>query len=142
MAYQKVLVPVSGKYQLKRASKALEHALQIVSHGGEICLLHCTEKAQRRIPADAQQKLVQKIIEDAEKLLQPLADRVKDVGVACSVHIVEGTPAMLIPRFASENACNIVVMFTDGRSTLGKLFTGSVTERILQELDVPLLVVH
>ncbi|MCL2123423.1 MAG: universal stress protein [Desulfovibrionaceae bacterium] len=142
MGYQKVLVPVSGKYQLKRAAQTLEQALLIVREDGEICFLHCVEEVPCLISGDAHKKLVMENAGEAEKLLQPLTDRVKMAGIAHSVHILEGAPAMLIPRFASEAACNVVAMFSDGRNTLGKLFTGSVTERVLQKLSVPLLVVH
>ena len=142
MGYQKILVPVSGKYQLKRASKALEHALQIVREDGEICFIHCIEEVPCLISGDAHKQLVMEDTKEAEKLLQPLVERVQSVGLAYSVNIVEGAPAMIIPKFVSEAGCNAVAMFSDGHSTLGKLFTGSVTERVLQNLSVPLLVVH
>ena len=142
MAYQKVRVPVSGKYHLKRAAQALEQALQIVRPDGEICFLHCAGDVSSRIPGEARKELAVEAAKELEALVQPLAECVKSAGIAYSVHIVEGEPAMLIPQIASELACNVVVMFTDGRNTLGKLFTGSVTERVLQDLCIPLLVVH
>ena len=142
MSYQRILVPVSGKYQLRRAAQSLEQAMRIVRKDGEICFFHCIDEVPYLIPGDAHKKLVMENSHEAEKLIQPLVDRVKNAGIAYSVHIQEGTPAMLIPRFASKNVCDIVVMFTDGRSSLDKLFTGSVTERVLQTLNVPLLIVH
>ena len=142
MTYQRVLLPVSGKYQLRRATQALDHALRIIRKDGELYFLHCIEEVQRRISGDAHKRLVMQDTEEAEKLLQPLVERAKDAGIACSVRIAEGSPTLLIPRIASEASCDIVVMFTDGRSTLGKVFTGSVTERVLQNLSVPLLIVH
>jgi nucleotide-binding universal stress UspA family protein len=140
--YQKLLVPVSGKHQLQRASRALEQALQIVREDGEICLLHCLDEVSYLISGDMHKKMVLEDAREADKLLRPLVERVRDAGTACSVHIVEDTPVSAIPKFATEAGCSAVVMFSDGRDILDKLFTGSITERVIQNLAVPLLVVH
>ena len=142
MAYKKALMPVSGKSHTKRDALALEQALQIVQEGGEICFLYCVGEVSKRISVDAQKKLVAEAAAKAEELFQPLVERVKSAGFAYNTRIVQGSPARMIPTVASEEACNVVVMYTDGRDTLGKLFTGSVTERVLQTLATPLLIVH
>jgi nucleotide-binding universal stress UspA family protein len=79
---------------------------------------------------------------EAEKLLNPLVERIKKADIAYDVHIVEGSPVTHIPRFAAENECNVVVMCTDGRDDPVKLAMGSITERVFQYLSVPLLIVH
>jgi nucleotide-binding universal stress UspA family protein len=141
MGYQKVLVPVSGKYQLERAMRALKHALQIVREDGEIGLLHCLEEVPYLITGEAHKKLVLADTSEAEKLLGPLVDHIRSSGIVCSVHIVEGSPVTHIPRFASEKKFNVVVMYTDSDGPV-KLALGSIAERVFQYLHVPLLVVH
>ena len=138
MGYQKILVPVSGKHHLTRASQSLEQALQIVREDGEICFLHCIDEMPHLITSEAYKKLVLEAVGEAEKLLDRLVDRVGKAGIAYNVHIVEGSPVAHIPSFAADNKCDVVVMFTD----LDKLFTDTVTYRVLQNLSIPLLIVH
>lgn len=146
MGYLMVLLPVSGKYRLARAQKALEQALQIVREDGEICFFHCVDEVPYLIAGEAHKKLVMENTQEAEKLLTPLLQRVKDAGIAYKVQIMEGSPAMLIPRFASAEKFNVIVMFTgecnDLGEFIGKLVAGSITERVLHATDIPLLVVR
>jgi len=89
------------------------------------------------IAGDAQRKLVMGDTRETEKLLGPLVERVKDAGIAYSMHIVEGSPVTYIPRFASEKECNAVVMCTDGRKEPNRLAMGSIAERVFEYLKVP-----
>ena len=142
MGYQKVLVPVSGKYRLERAARALEQALQIVREDGEICFLHCVDEVPHLITEEAYRKRVMQDTSEAEKLLDPLVARVKEAGITYRVHIVEGSPVTHIPRFASERKFNAVVMCTDNDEESTKPAIGSIAERVFQYLSAPLLLVH
>ena len=142
MGYQRVLVPVSGKYQLKRAARALEHALRLLREDGEICFLHCLTEVPYLLAGESHKKLVMGDASEAEKLLSPLAERVRDSGIAYSAHIVEGSPVAQIPRFALERKCDIVVMCVGGLSGPVALVLGGVAERVFKDLSVPLLIVH
>ncbi|MEW6262936.1 MAG: universal stress protein [Thermodesulfobacteriota bacterium] len=56
--------------------------------------------------------------------------------------ITIGRPAEEISRLARENAVDLAVAATHGRSGLQRLILGSVTERLMHTLPCPLLVVH
>jgi len=142
MGYQKVLVPVSGKFQLERAARALEHALQIVQEKGEIGLLHCVDEVPYLISVEDHRKLAMQDTGEAEKLFNPLVERVRKAGIVCSVHIVEGSPVTHIPSVALEKKFNVVVMCTDDHNKPVERTIGSVAARVFQYLYVPLLVVH
>ena len=145
MGYQKVLVPVSGKFRFERAARALEHALQIVHADGEICILHCADEKTHLIAGETHRKQVMQDTGEAEKLFCPLVERTKNAGIAYSVHIVEGSPVTQIPRFASENAFNVVVLCTgkpNDPDEPGDRVMGSVTERVYKYLNIPLFIVH
>ena len=142
MGYSKTLVPVSGKFHLERAARALEQALQIVREDGEVCFLHCVDEVPYLITGEAHRKLVMQDTSEAEKLLNPLVARARDAGIAYSVHIVEGSPVTHIPRFAANNRCTVVVMCTDGDSEADKFTMGGLAGRVFQYLRIPLLIVH
>ena len=142
MGYPKVLVPVSGKFRLERAARALEHALQIVREDGEIDFIHCVDDVPYLITVEDHRKQYMQDTSEAEKLFSPLVDRVRNAGITCSVHIMEGSPVAHIPSFAAAKKFNIVVMCTDGDAESDKLAMGSIAARVFHYLDVPLLIVH
>ena len=63
-------------------------------------------------------------------------------GEGISVRVDEGLPADSIRRVASDSGADLIVMGTHGRSGVSRLILGSVTERVLREAQVPVLVVR
>ena len=53
---------------------------------------------------------------------------------------VVGQPAREILRVAREVAADVIIMSSQGRSGMRKLFFGSTTERVLRETTIPVLV--
>ena len=56
------------------------------------------------------------------------------------LHIGVGEPATNIVQFAEDNQCDQIVMGPDGLGNLSSLFSGSVTARVVQETDIPVLI--
>ena len=56
--------------------------------------------------------------------------------------VVTGHPAEEISRMATENAVDLVVCATHGRSGLKRLILGSVAERLMRVLPCPILVIR
>jgi nucleotide-binding universal stress UspA family protein len=98
--------------------------------------------AAHLLTVEANKKLVMEDTGEAEKLLNPLVERAKAAGVAYSIHLVEGAPEALIPGFASQKECDIVVMCTDNDKDSAKLAMGGLSGRVFQNLGVPLVLVH
>jgi nucleotide-binding universal stress UspA family protein len=53
-----------------------------------------------------------------------------------------GEPVAEILKAARFHGADLIAMATHGRTGLSRLFGGSVTERILREAEVPMLVVR
>jgi len=139
--YSKVLVPVSGKLRLARAAFSLEHALRVVQENGEIGFLHCADKTSHLITDEEHMKLTMGDTMETEKLFGPLVVTAKNAGIKYSVLVVSGSPMTHISRVASERSFDVVVMCADHKGPV-KRAMGSITERVFQELSVPLLIVH
>ena len=56
-------------------------------------------------------------------------------------HLVEGNPAVQIPRLATRLGADLVVMGALSRSGLGRVFIGNTAERVLGALNCDVLVV-
>ncbi|MCD1293838.1 universal stress protein [Methanocella sp. CWC-04] len=62
-------------------------------------------------------------------------------GVAIEAHVVEGSPAIEITKFAGEHNIDLIVVGTLGKSGIDRILLGSVAESIVRMADCPVLVV-
>jgi nucleotide-binding universal stress UspA family protein len=52
-----------------------------------------------------------------------------------------GTPGIDLPRVATEQAADMIVMGTRGLGAVGALLLGSVTQRVVHNATLPVLLV-
>ena len=77
---------------------------------------------------------------DTAELQRMLAEIVPgDPDVPHEHHLILGTPAKSIVRFAEENGVDLIVMGTHGRSGLPRLLMGSVAEEVVRGAHCPVL---
>lgn len=84
--------------------------------------------------------VVEKESPGARKHLEEIA--AKAWGVETAVVVDRGDPAKGILGNARFHGCDLIAMTTHGRSGISRLAVGSVTEQVLREATVPLLVVR
>ena len=76
---------------------------------------------------------------EAEAYLAGVAARLGARGLRVGMTARVGTAAEVIPVVAAETKCGLIAMSTHGRSGLERLFLGSVAERVLRAVTVPVL---
>lgn len=103
----------------------------------ELQLLHVVEQAPTEPARGPAGERVSEA--DAETYLATVAARLGAHGLRVGVTARVGTPAELIPAVAAETKCGLIAMSTHGRSGLERLFLGSVAERVLRAVTVPVL---
>ncbi|MEK7281266.1 MAG: universal stress protein, partial [Chloroflexota bacterium] len=86
--------------------------------------------------------LVQAQWKAAEDYLSNLAKRLRRKKVASRYQILLGAPANEIARTASEQGVDLIAISTHGRSGIARWALGSVTERIVATVDIPVLIVR
>jgi nucleotide-binding universal stress UspA family protein len=77
-----------------------------------------------------------------ERRLAALVDRAKKAAVKVEFLVTEGVPAEEILRAARRRHADMIVIGTHGRTGLGRVFMGSVAERVLARATVPVLTVR
>lgn len=75
-----------------------------------------------------------KSLENARKLLD-------QAGISCQYHITVGDSAEMIVRFAKEQKYNQIVMGPRGKGNIEGLLLGSVTNKVMQSAQIPVLLV-
>jgi nucleotide-binding universal stress UspA family protein len=73
--------------------------------------------------------------------LEPLAERVRALGLRCQVVVRPGLPADQILAYTRERDIDRIVMGTHSPGPIGKLLVGSVAEAVLRTATVPVCIV-
>jgi nucleotide-binding universal stress UspA family protein len=124
-------------------------------HDAKIHILHVVEGIRGNILSAYFE--MEKLQEIREKGKEEIKDRIrKRLEIFCqkelmdnpecgdlvaSIEVVEGDPAAEILRKADELGVDLVVMGTHGKGLLEHAFLGSVAERILHRIKIPVLTI-
>jgi len=124
-------------------------------HGAKIHILHVLEEIKTNLlwayfEMDKLQEIREKgkeeIKDRIQKRLEIFCQRELMDSPACrdlvaSTEVVEGDPAAEILRKADELEADLVVMGTHGKGLLAHAFLGSVAEKILHRIKIPVLMI-
>lgn len=148
-----ILVPLDGS---PLAEEALEYARKIVAPQGRITLVSAVDlpdvmptgvypivdptlvsasfKDQRDVVFSTDQ-----IVQQARDYLHHVANRLDNVTIDIRVEVSQ--PAEYILRVADELNVDAIVISTHGRSGLSRWLFGSVTQRVLNHANRPVMVI-
>jgi nucleotide-binding universal stress UspA family protein len=133
----RVLAPVDLSDQ---SQLVLDHAVALAeSYAAPLDLLHVVEEAAYPNvygldPLTPSQPNVQ---DRAREALETLASEVDLRTDPVNVHVLAGNAARDIVEFAEENAADLIVMATHGRTGLERFLIGSVAEKVVRRAPCP-----
>ena len=125
-----VLVPLDGS---TLAEKALAPAIGFAREGAALVLIRAAETVDD--PDGA-------VVREAELYLAGVVERLRRVGVRYVEASIGGAPVDAIANAARIRKPDLIVMSTHGRSGIGRLVLGSVTEGVLRATTTPLLLLR
>jgi nucleotide-binding universal stress UspA family protein len=139
--YERVLVPTDGS---DAATAAAEHAIDLAATcDATVHALYVVDVRMSPISTGMDREAVLDLLDRSDH--QPVAS-VTALAEAAGVPVVEairlGVPHETIRAHAAEHDIDLVVMGTHGRTGLERTLLGSVTERVLRTVDVPVLTVR
>ncbi|WP_435152467.1 universal stress protein [Haladaptatus sp. DFWS20] len=134
--FDRILVPIDGSNCAKRAAK---YGLELGNmYGATITVLYVLERSRfRRLDADAQAERRERGME----LLAEIETMADEIGVRFDSSMVEGKPHETIGEQVTTIGADLIVMGRRGRSGLGGQLLGSVTDRVLRTVSVPVFTV-
>lgn len=134
-----IAVPVDGS---AFAERALPFATTIASKAGatlSLLAVHDAKLDERVFGPDVR---AEQDRQSLREYLSDVADRLGTVGdKLVERHLLEGNPATAIAAWADREHPDLVCLTTHGRGPWTRLWLGSVTDRLLKTLDVPMLVI-
>lgn len=135
--YQRILLPTDGG---EGVDSAIEHALELAgTYDAELHVLHVIDDASLdSVSEDAMADLRQR----ADDAVADVAERATSAGVGTETAVREGSPHREILDYADDAGVDMIVMGTHGRSGVGRVLVGSVTERVVRAASVPVVTVR
>jgi len=139
--YDTILAPTDGS---GGTSKTLEHAVSIATDND--ATVHGLYVLDRRMylaaEKGAQEEVIDSLEADGEAALDRLRSQVEGADVPVVTELRKGIPHRDILRYAGDIEADLIVMGTHGRTGRDRLANlGSVTQRVVENADVPVLVV-
>jgi nucleotide-binding universal stress UspA family protein len=139
----KILVPIDGS-EASRAAHRLALDLAAAYHA-ELILLYVVDSSVleelSRLSGQERPRLIHDMEESGTSLLTSLSRESPTQGVKATLDLHHGMPDEIILREAARHQVNLIVMGKVGRKGHRRSLLGSVTERVLEASDLPVLVV-
>ena len=133
-----ILFPTDGS---DPARAALDDALDVAAaHDATLHVLHVADTNQ-----DSLTRIGGEVVDVLERqgadIVEAAAARAEERGVSTVTSVLQGDPHLTIVDYVDASDVDLVVMPTHGRRGLSRLLLGSVTERVVTSVDVPVVVV-
>lgn len=148
MIWKTILVPHDFSSSANHAAALARDEAKL--HGASIVLLHVIDlpgqlKPETVIVPDATGapiNIKDYAVRQAEEHLADISARLGKDGVVAKTFIRLGKPEEEIIEFAKQNAIDLIVMGTHGRTGLEHMLVGSVAERVVRGSTVPVLTIR
>ncbi len=140
MKLKRILAPVDGSdYSMRAVAYAIEMAGVMNS---EIILVHCHKPFPVVLGEPYYQNAINKIMKNANELLEPYREILNTAGVVYTERVLEGPAARAICHTAEVEGADLIIMGSRGRNDLEGLLLGSCTHRVLKTALCPVLVIR
>jgi nucleotide-binding universal stress UspA family protein len=139
--YDSILVPTDGS---TGTADTLDHAVAIGrDNDATVYGLYVLDRRQyRAAEGDAKDEVLQSLELEGDRALEDVRTRVADAGLSAETERRDGIPHREIGDYVDERDIDLVVMGTHGRTGRDRVANlGSVTQRVVERVGVPVLVV-
>jgi nucleotide-binding universal stress UspA family protein len=143
--YKKIVVPLDGSGW---AERAVSHAAKLaLDNDAEVILLHVyhsplAEYSDSLALAD-RGEMVDQEREEMKRYLIGLRNDLRTQGVKVRGHILNGRdPAYNICQYVRGEGADLVVMSTHGRTGILRFLFGGVANKVMQNLEAPVLLIR
>jgi len=144
--YQRILVPVDGSTNAKRA---LQEAVMLADGTAKLHLVYVVEESHSLDPigygAIDYAALLEAVRQTGKRTLAQALEEVQKSGKTAETSLLEANGeriSTMIGSAAKNWKADLIVIGTHGRSGLNRLLLGSVAEDVARSATVPVLLVH
>jgi nucleotide-binding universal stress UspA family protein len=137
--YDQILFPTDGS---EPAASTFDYALQVASeHEATVHVLHVADTGRDSLTR-IQGEVLDVFEQEGEQIVDEAAQRAADQGVNVVSEVVQGDPSTTIVEYSDQIDSDLIIMPTHGRRGLTRFLLGSVTERVINTAEVPVVSVN
>ena len=143
--YKKILVPMDGS---PIAECVIPHIKAIAkAENAEVELINVVEpleiptRGKIALDEDDLKQIDSDSRSDAHNYLANIAKQLKRSSVEARPVVLSGKTADTLVDYANTNDIDLLIMATHGRSGITRWFWGSIVDKVLRAVDVPVLLV-
>ena len=140
----RILVPIDGS---EFSCYAAEHAVRIAqAYGSEVIFLHVVDDqivahlAHGESP-DGATRVRDRLVEQGRVYLHDVARLAEAQTLAHQEVVAEGDPCAVICDTGAHSGVNLIVMGKMGRRGARRILVGSITRRVIECTELPVLIV-
>jgi nucleotide-binding universal stress UspA family protein len=144
--YKRIMVPLDGS---KLAECVLPHVESLVKAGqvGELVFVRVVEpfnflSGETMPRQDEIARLDAQARAEGENYVQNVAGRMKSNAVTVRGEVLFGKPSVQLSEYANNGGFDLVIIATHGRSGISRWVWGSVADRLLRAVCMPILMVR
>ena len=137
---RKILLPLDGSMF---AEAAAPYAVSIAEKSGAEVVIALVHPSLPAVTETSHTELIEWARRGEQSYLDEAAQRLfKGTDISVSTTLLTGDPPSALVQHATDEEADLVVMATQGWGPASRLWIGSVADRLVRELTVPLLLVR
>jgi len=137
--YDNILFPTDGS---DPTESVLEYASRIASeHEATIHVLHVVDTARSEV-ISTHGDVVDALEDEGNRIVEDASRQVRDHGVSVVSEVRRGDPYRTIVDYSHQSGVDCIVMPTYGQRGVQRYLIGSVTERVINTAEVPVIAVN
>lgn len=139
-----ILVPVDGSEYSRYAA---EHAVRLArEYRSEVIFLHVVDdqivgQLAHLEAQDGEPHARERLVEQGQVYLRDVVRIAEAQGVTHREVVAEGDPCAVICDTAAHHAVRLIVMGKIGRRGARRILVGSITRRVIESTELPILIV-
>jgi nucleotide-binding universal stress UspA family protein len=145
--YNNILVPLDGS---TLAECVLPHVESLVKGGQTKSVTFIRVVEPVYLPGGGEfafshldhQKIEAEAFAQAQEYIKKVVDQSQYTGVNIQEKVIQGKVADSLSEYAEKNNVDLIVIATHGRSGISRWVWGSVADRILRSVHVPVLMIR
>ena len=136
----KILVPIDGS---PNSVRGLEKAIEFAKNdNSSITLLHIALLPPVHVLGHSKDKVKKSLAKNAQKFINDAEDRCTNQNIQFTTKLIYGSdPPYDIEQFARKYKHDMIVIGAKGKSTLKRLFLGSVSSYVVETSKTPVTVI-
>lgn len=138
--FDQIVLAFDGSESAQRAAEATRDMAAAL--GARVTVVTAFDPLPRYLGDQEMESLAGRAVAHSQDVAREAADLLRSAGITTEIDVLEGPAAQAILRAASTRDADLIVVGSRGLGDLRAALLGSVSHKVLQTAEIPVLVVR